>query len=151
MTGRTEPDRESQWCPRRNETGSNYQGPDRWRENIWTLTEEQLLDELEKYASGGTRWRWDWQPRTCSYCGSIHPEDAIKLISEGWEHEKATAKNYKGYLNPPGYKSTIIKIVDSPGLHLPDEHEHWSPVPLVKFYIMHFTESQVRRLNELLK
>lgn len=38
--------------------------------------------------------------RDCSYCGGIHPEDALALLSTGKWHLGMTDKNYKAYLEP---------------------------------------------------
>lgn len=99
-------------------------------------------------------WKWSWgPPRTCSFCGSIHPEDALRLLEEGWEHERAKA--YKGYLNPPGYyarhQAMLASIRDperEPGQGVPSV---WLPTPPVKFYIDHFNKEQLARLNELIQ
>lgn len=55
---------------------------------------------------------WDWGPdgnRTCSYCGSIHPEDLLKicrlvLTDERYEIE-GTTKSYKLYIKQPGVRN----------------------------------------------
>lgn len=75
---------------------------------------------------GGTVWQIDWQPRTCSYCGGVHPDDAIRLHEEGWIVE-STTKNYKFYLKPPG--------------------AGWAPVPPVKVYLAHFDSPAIKRAN----
>lgn len=66
-------------------------------------------------------------PRTCTYCGSIHPHDALQLLREGWSVEH-TGKSYKCYLEPP-------------------KAMKWSPTPPVKCYMDHFTEAQIDILN----
>lgn len=58
-------------CPRRNELMA-YQG-DRKNEDTWT------------------------KRNTCSYCGSIKPEDFILRINNG-EEVSPTDKNYKAYI-----------------------------------------------------
>jgi len=47
--------------------------------------------------------RWDkdqFGTRTCSYCGSVHPDDVLELIKEkGLGIQEKTTKNYKVYIN----------------------------------------------------
>jgi len=60
-------------CPRRDEVGQNTVGEDTW---------------------GGDE--------TCSYCGSLSPEQFLKLASQGAELTP-TDKNYKVYVARPGF------------------------------------------------
>ncbi|RBB38870.1 hypothetical protein DPV79_15940 [Burkholderia reimsis] len=69
------------------------------------------------------------KPRTCSYCGGVHPDDVIPLLIAGW-HVEPTTKNYKFYVNDP------------------DGH---SAVPPVKVYLQHWTQEQVQRADAILK
>lgn len=104
---------------------------------------------------GPTNDEWHWKgtiPRTCSFCGGIHPEDAIRLVGDGWEVEK-TDKSYKRYLEPPGYRAHIQKMMDR--LHLrmlkhEEPEEFWSPVPPVKLYTAHFDADQADRFNAVM-
>lgn len=101
---------------------------------------------------GGTRWQWPWYPRDCSYCGGVHPEDAIRLIEEGWESERA--KSYKFYLNPPGYHAVMraaYQTMRERRSVAPPSRYVWSPVPPVKLYTMHFSEDQILRYNSAVK
>lgn len=111
----------------------------RIRDHLWDLMREREYDRLGMFAkriadrffnqcSGGDRWEWRWQPRTCSYCGGVHPDDAIRLISEGWR-SGGTTKSYKRYLEPSG---------------------KWSPVPPVKLYVHHFDDEHIKRFNAAL-
>ena len=144
-----------QRCPRRDENPqADYMCPlpDEWWENSWVLDLDKLQHEQATLAAGGTCWRWDWMPRTCSYCGSLHPEDVLKLLAEGWEHEKATGKNYKGYLHPPGYHDHCQRVLGAIGDEAAEqkvfaESKFWSPVPCTKLYIMHFSKEQIGQLN----
>lgn len=131
---------ELQQCPRRDE-GFVYRrgdgGPDHWYMGRWAAT----LEEAEKKAAdlaargvGSHAPSFVWpgnktQPRICSYCGGIHPEDAIALIEEGWL-VGGTDKAYKRYLEPPNGKSLV---------------------PPVKLYVQHFTQGQVDRFNLALR
>lgn len=70
-------------------------------------------------------------PRTCSFCGSVHPNDVIEIIKGGGTTEKATGKSYKGYL----YRGATQT-------HLPSH---------MKFYLQHFSQEQVDALNAAMK
>ncbi len=83
-------------------------------------------------------------PRTCTGCGSAHPEDVLVLLATGWDHEKATGKTYKGYLHPPGYLSQMLRP-GGVGLGIR------GPSPMVKFYTPHFDSSQIVELNAFLR
>jgi hypothetical protein len=82
----------------------------------------------------------------------IHPEDAIRLVKEGWEVD-ATGKSYKRYLNPPGTKTSLgaaiagIRAGREPGQGVPSV---WSPGPPVKLYVAHFSDADVKTFNEAL-
>lgn len=62
--------------------------------------------------------------RQCSFCGGMHPEDAIKFVTEG-KAVDPTTKPYKRY----------ILGVSGPG----------------KLYVMHFSDDQVKRFNAALR
>lgn len=159
---------EQQTCPRR----MGEAGPWEYKENLdlWVTTRWSTDREatVKKHAEEDARlppnskihrgpnsdlWLWSWgPPRTCNFCGSCHPDDVLKLLEEGWENEKA--KEYKGYLNPPGYATQMQAFLASirdrgrePGQGVPSV---WSPIPPVKFYIQHFNKDQLAKLNELL-
>lgn len=96
------------------------------------------------------QWKWSLPvPRTCSFCGGIHPEDAIRLVGEGWEVD-ATGKDYKRYLNPPGYGAYCDALMGNirDGGEKPARVA--SPTPPVKVYVMHFSDEQVERFNAAL-
>lgn len=95
----------------------------RWRETVGTPTPTCR-------SSGGIFWpEGEPRPRTCSYCGGAHPDDAIALIMRGWEVE-TTGKSYKLYLRPPGPRS---------------------PVPPVKVYTYHFDQRQADAFTAALR
>lgn len=127
----------AQTCPRRNE-GSNpgFTLQDWWRtgDEKWGVAHNKDAVFPDAYEA----------PRTCSYCGSAHPEDVLKLLNAKWDHEKATGKEYKGYLYPPGYIAQILK----PRGEKPDVR---GTSPMVKFYTMHFDSSQLAELNAFLR
>lgn len=69
------------------------------------MTERQRCprrDEIDQRAEAGTpdHWRSD---RTCSYCGSLHPDDFMRRVSAG-ETIGTTTKTYKAYLDAPWAK-----------------------------------------------
>lgn len=76
---------EAQRCPRRDEgyampvDGQNEDKPDHW----------VALDMGVIGARGG---------RHCSFCGSLHPDDFMRMITEG-ETLEPTDKNYKAYVS----------------------------------------------------
>jgi len=81
------------WCPRRAETGSKANGPD-------------------SIARGGS----------CSYCGSMHPDDFMEVARGAAEGELGpTDKSYKVYVDP-GYR---------------------------KFYFQHLSEEQKQEFVDL--
>lgn len=131
-----------------------------WRADRWCASEEEAAAEMEQFASsnpGGSiaspLWRGPGPlPRTCSFCGGVHPEDAIALVSLGWEVE-ATTKGHKRYLTPPGTATrnrVMMERLDEgrdPVVAVPSV---WSPGPPVKLYIAHFSEAQATRFNDTL-
>jgi len=142
-------------CPRRGEVGPwRIEAVDYWRKNQWGTPlsrwwERQknsdrplgkLIERLgiRKYKRlGGTLWAWPWQPRTCSFCGSVHPRDAQRLFDEGWRLDR-TSKRYKVYLEPP----VGDRPYPFPGEGRPAFLPLFSPVPPVKLYTMHIEPGQ---------
>jgi hypothetical protein len=140
---------EKHTCPRRIEQPGPWaldQNVDTWRTDRWTRWNElqsaigrlafrlgmrRTRFGISPLAGGGDTWPWSdhWQPpRSCSFCGGAHPDDAITLARAGWKLE-ATGKMYKFYLNPPGCRASY-----------PD------PAPPVKLYAQHFTPEQFKVL-----
>jgi hypothetical protein len=154
-----------QTCPKRN----NQYGPwergvmmdtwetGRWSKNLLLVRALRLLRKWinicknhgkQTYFEGDHNDEWLWRgpvPRTCSFCGSIHPDDAVRLLRDGWGVE-GTGKAYKRYLNPPGYEEYMSewrKQLDVP-LHERKRIDWWSPVPPVKLYAEHFVGYDLR-------
>jgi hypothetical protein len=135
---------------------------DRWRSRLGRAVEDFwhrgaglrfLLWLGRNPYRGGTRWLHPWQPRTCSFCGGAHPEDALRLLEEGWESE-GTGKSYKRYLNPPGYGDHVARCVAAVRGGQPTaplEAGHWSPTPPVKVYLQHWNQEQCARANALIE
>lgn len=103
--------------------------------------------DSDKWPEGFTK------PRTCSYCGSVHPDDLIALVEQGWEFDPST-KSYKSYWQPPGFIERmnaalrdITQLVDG----RLGEPRHVSPVPPVKLYHNHLRAEQADRINAMLK
>jgi len=108
---------------------------DEWRDNRWS------------------EFPWSWTPRACSFCGGLHPEDALRLVAEGWEDEM-TDKRYKGYLHPPGHRQSMdgaFRKMDrgtDPITAMEQRPSIPSVTPPAKFYGWHFTPSQLAELND---
>lgn len=109
---------EKQTCPRRMNL---YENKDRWETNRW---KKGIFFWRRSYV----KWPGSWYPRTCSYCGGIHPEDVLRLRQEGWSFE-FTDKRYKLYCHPSGWPETYAN-------------------PPVKVYLQHFTDDQFAALKE---
>lgn len=62
--------------------------------------------------------------RHCSFCGSLHPDDFMTLLIEGWQLG-TTDKNYKAYLGAPEGRTET------------------------KFYYQHLSEDQRKQFVEL--
>lgn len=142
---------------------------DHWRKDRWNADEEAVKaeharEDAEQLASGqgkinrgpwNDRWLWSWGPaRSCSFCGCVHPEDALNLLKEGWESE-TTGKSYKRYLHPPGWKtwceafSASIKDVNrEPGQGVPSI---WEPTPPMKLYVQHMSDDQIKEYNAIME
>lgn len=86
-------------CPRRAEHGTMFKLPDT---DLWQVRRPGL-------------------PRTCSFCGSVHPEDFLKLAAEGAKLTP-TDKAYKVYIDVPEPSPNEQEIYsssdseDSPGI-----------------------------------
>lgn len=136
-------------CPRRGEGPvPKFVGDhDEWETTRWISNPEydKWPEELGEH------------PRSCSFCGCVHPEDAIDLIkNRGWEIEPST-KSYKWYINPPGsmlHHKRIMGVLDPKNSEEEIEKAFKAPhhevVPPVKLYGMHGTPEQLAELNGLL-
>lgn len=157
---------EIQTCPRRMcELGpqERKEGLDRWVKDRWSPDIEVVrrLHAAEDARSPGINrgpsndlWVGPGDvPRTCNYCGGIHPDDAITLLSLGWESE-GTDKSYKKYLHPPGFFVRYQQMLDGLRDRLRGDGAPpapaWDPTPPVKVYIQHWDEAQCARANEII-
>lgn len=161
-------------CPRQSEATMAVQLAHRqyWRTNGWStrriwrdwLTDRKskIFDWLKAHGLpvprgrfyGGTCWPAGHpKPRTCSYCGGVHPDDAIALVLAGWEVEP-TGKPYKRYLHPPGYADAVERLLKHQD-ELRTERFKWkgphSPVPPVKVYVYHFDQQHIDAFNAALR
>ncbi len=148
-------------CPQN--MGQFSKDPDHWLTDRWTTDEtiakRQQQEFMDRNPTGSIGemnglWAWSWgPPRTCSYCGGIHPDDAILLVKEGWEVE-TTGKSYKRYLGPPGTHQRHVSVMNNlrngDGT-LQSVPSVWSPTPPVKMYVYHFSQEQIERFNAALK
>lgn len=125
--------------------GPCYHALQRCSHWLWKHEHYKLANFFNVYG-GGESWEWGWQPRTCSYCGSVHPADALKLLREGWEIDPSD-KRYKAYLQPPRYRATLLHMLTCTEL----PKDYWSPVPPVKLYTHHCTQQQIDELNKAAK
>ena len=111
-------------------------------------------ENLDHWKPGRERWPDKfpglWKPRSCSFCGSVHPEDALRLMAEGWEDQITDTRN-KGYLHPPGYAAgqARIRAAREAGEDLTASRTDapTAPSPPAKFSVPHFDKSQIAELN----
>ncbi len=164
---------EPQTCPRRAEgPGYGVEGEDRWGLESWRFTDPDEAARFNRAEADRTNakakamgqnsvshpnlryWLWPGpgpMPRTCSYCGSIHPEDAIKLVKEFKFTVARSTKGYKVYIHPPGYEIGLLEahVNMSAGVD-PVEALGGQRVedvaPPLKAYSPHFTPDQWREL-----
>lgn len=111
-----------QTCPRRIQEA----GPWEHSENLDTWLQEARHEE------GPTPY--------CSFCGSLHPEKFLELVTEGWVVEP-TDKSYKAYLRQV---LAMEERTAEPGEPLP-------PIACgrSKFYYQHLSEEQRQHFVDL--
>lgn len=136
--GRTMGDKEQDlFCKSRDQYPQYpYPGPDKWDTHRWEKTWPEQFNP---------------HPRTCSFCGSIDPDDAIRLIKAGWEIGD-TGKNYKWYLEVPGtafYRRNFINSIGNEEHKEAldqSEYQHLKGPP-VKLYSWHISPEQAEELR----
>ncbi len=124
--------------------------PRRMREpGPWSREEHLDSWRADRWASG--RWPQGYsQPKSCSFCGGVYPDDAISLVRKGWEVDP-TDKWYKRYLQPPGYRQQVKRTLQRiRGIPVPDM-SITLPTPPVKLYVQHFSEDQMETFNKAIK
>lgn len=132
-------DREGSWCrvhydereegrrERNRQATEDAGGP-------WPQTCPRRYEDLGPRAGGPNQDRWDIREqmahglvaRHCSYCGSLHPDDFMEKVREGWA-VGATDKNYKAYLAKPNQPGGMES----------------------KFYFQHLNDDQKREFVDL--
>lgn len=143
--------RDKQRCPRRDEIGQQggapTEQPDTWR--VRGRNDGGLGDKV----------------RTCSYCGSMNPDDLMEMLEAGTCVIGPTDKNYKAYIEEALTDEQLAKVeaeVDAEIADLGPEHHrenHRANTLLMrnhgpsiaKFYYMHLSEPQRQRYFELFK
>lgn len=92
-----------------------------------------------------------WLPdRSCSYCGSLHPDDFMARVEAGDAELVGTDKDYKVYIHNAGgspFKQTYRENADVPI----DDLSKWTTREIQehKFYWYHLSEAQKQRFIEL--
>ena len=117
------------YCPRRHESAlaRNFPGPDAYRED----------------------------DNSCTYCGSLNPDEFMRRLEAGDIEIGTTNKNYKVYVHNLGgepFKQTYRDCPRGSAPHMPDECDHWvtREIEQTKFYFQHLSQDQRERFVELL-
>jgi hypothetical protein len=119
------------WWPQLNPLESIYDRT--WRQSfhepIWLW---RLRQRIFAYAGAttcnGAPATWDWGPdgnRTCSHCGSIHPDDLMeicrKTIVDDRYGVEGTTKSYKVYVRQPGVRNASEGAIKFYSYHAPEK------------------------------
>lgn len=120
------------YCPRR---GENPMG-------------EMLAEEFR----GPDHWHLD---NSCTYCGSLNPDEFMQRLEAGDIELDPTSKTYKVYVRNRGGQELQQYYRDCPagsGCTGPSDCTHWAtrPIGQVKFYFQHLSRDQRRRFVEML-
>lgn len=115
-------------------------------------TNQAVWENGEKRWSAQKGRKWPEgvdRPRTCSHCGSVHPEDLIELVKQGWELEP-TGKCYKYYFHPLGYAEEVYRMSHAITEGALDSFVSKIPsiVPCVKLYMQHMSPEAQEVLND---
>lgn len=121
------------------------------QEVLWRRGWHGVRNRLPNPYSGGTYWPHGFPaPRDCSFCGSAHPDDVVRLLKLGWELEP-TDKGYKHYIEPPGSHEAFRRCMKAdPGAPIVPPGPR-SPTPPVKLYGMHVSRAQADAINVVLR
>lgn len=114
---------ETQICPSRKENPGPWtydSGPDHWEKGT------SLADHRD-----------DERFRCCSFCGSVHPDDFMRFLKEGWILGP-TDKNYKAYLGEPIEPYNLLGTIEI------------SSKDVGKFYYEHLSEGQRKEFVDML-
>lgn len=101
-----------------------------------------------RLAPSHDEWRADG---TCSYCGSMSPDELFRVIDAGGELGP-TDKNYKVYVRGEGLKQSYRDCPKDAVCTGPGDCTHWvtRSVPESKFYFQHLDKAQRTRFIDLL-
>ncbi len=162
-----------QTCPRRSEGPQHdVEDQDQWTLEKWKFTdveearkwnEQETRKKNEEDAAKGYKghtycntryWLWPGpgpKPRTCSYCGCINPEDALRLKREFKYETEGTRKKYKVYMHLPGHDIGMVNVMANMQAGVdPIESLKGQTTPEIypplKAYSPHFTEGQWKEL-----
>jgi len=116
-----------------------------------------MCDKGAFWTSGENRWDGRkhvcWpdgtpKPRTCSHCGSVHPEDLLFLLEQGWEIEQ-TDKCYKYYVHPLGHQEEVYRLAHAITEGKAEAFVGKVPTvaPCVKLYMNHVDTGMQEKLN----
>lgn len=108
-------------CPKRflAHAGAEDDGLDHWTSERW----------------GCSTWNIRFRPLACSFCGSIRPQDAIKLVGRyDWEVQEDKPGKY--LLEPEGYKQWKAECRKYGGEAIMPRGL-WLPLPVVKLFDYH--------------
>lgn len=160
---------EPQTCPRRMEEVGPWdreENLDVWDTSNWKFTDEEEAakynqeradkDNAEAKAKGWNSttvpnlryYLWPehhgGKPRICSFCGCIHPEDAIRLVKDHQFEVERSDKGYKVYLHPPGYRHSMEITLNRLRKRMePEDVSEYNEIyPPLKAYSPHFTRDQ---------
>ena len=108
---------------------------DEWSKQRWELDFNDILDGRKKI------WRNKFMPRACTFCGSVNPIDALRLvIVDQWEVETETYDEPDAFIYPPG----TIEYKDNMNDY--ESREIWIPIPPIRVFFVHFNVDQKRKL-----
>jgi uncharacterized Zn-finger protein len=121
------------WLPQLNPIESSSHGKNRKRtfgfhEPIWAWRlRQRLFCHAGKTTCDGHPATWDLGPdnnRTCSYCGSIHPDDLMKICRKTLADDRyaveGTTKSYKVYVRQPGVRNASEGAIKFYMNHVPE-------------------------------
>lgn len=142
-------------------TNEIHMCPRRPTSSVYKLPEHDVWERTRWGKNGIVSWpeQFGEPPRTCSFCGGVHVEDALKLIEEHKFEVSITSKFYKCYIEPPGTLKRIQLLKDKlsdtdkeEGRYDEVKEEFMYPIsPPVKLYTQHADNDQIALLNGIIK
>lgn len=119
----------------------------------------QCPRRVEDGTYGASVFKFDrddsWRPDgTCSYCGSIDPDDLMERLEAGTVQIGATDKSYKIYVSNDGGEPFFQthRTDDKPFSGWDSPLHTWvtQETSMAKFYFQHLSKEQMIRFIELL-